>query len=106
MKAFWIVVALASGAAALAPASTYAGNPGSALVHQAAPVADEAAAEAVESQTPSTLRLDAESVVEAAAQAQASSSSIASTHSDLLTGLLIALGCALFSLMLRRLPSH
>jgi len=32
-------------------------------------------------------------------------STVASSHNDLLTGLLIALGCALFSVVLRRLPN-
>ena len=35
---------------------------------------------------------------------QATAGVVSSAHNDLLTGLMIALGCALFSAVLRRLP--
>jgi hypothetical protein len=67
MRAILAIVAMAAGAAALAPAEVRAGG-----------------------------------IVE---PLYSSSSNLVGAHNDLLTGLLIALGCALFSAVLRRLPS-
>jgi len=66
MRAILAIVAMAAGAAALAPAEVRAGS----------------------------------GIVEPLY------SSGVGAHNDLLTGLLIALGCALFSAALRRLPSR
>jgi|GEM_PF-4605306 len=68
MRAILAIVAMAAGAAALAPAEVRAGS----------------------------------GIVD---PLYSSGSHLVGVHNDLLTGLLIALGCALFSVVLRRLPS-
>ena len=138
MKAFWMVVALASCAAALASPPAQASLSGPVHLPQAAkhaPALPSATASTVEATAPSTTRRDRtygepsaldletsdrthahgaqvtarnESGAMSRAAAQSSSSgcsAAANAHNDLLTGLLIALGCALFSALLRRLPN-